>query len=118
MFILLGIAIFRAAILPKEHLPVSCTFVDKDYISDKRGLSKRLSEALKFQTVVKHGFFSETKKQSSQWQHLSSPETKQSMVGLQKSEGHLNVFFNSCGVMSMHHKAKPSQRSTTIALRR
>ncbi|GBN12129.1 N-fatty-acyl-amino acid synthase/hydrolase PM20D1 [Araneus ventricosus] len=49
--ILLCIAIFRAAILPKEHLPVSCTSDDKDYISDKRGLTKRLSEALKFQTV-------------------------------------------------------------------
>ncbi|KAF8770260.1 N-fatty-acyl-amino acid synthase/hydrolase PM20D1-like [Argiope bruennichi] len=51
IFILLGIAIFRAATLPDEHLPVSCTSDDKDYISDERGLTKRLSEALKFQTV-------------------------------------------------------------------
>ncbi|GIX97679.1 hypothetical protein CEXT_402841, partial [Caerostris extrusa] len=51
VLILLGIAIFRAANLPKERLPVSCTSNDKDYISDKRGLSKRLSDVLKFQTV-------------------------------------------------------------------
>lgn len=51
IFILLGIAIFRAALLPEEHLPVSCTSDEKDYVSDKRGLSKRLSESLQFQTV-------------------------------------------------------------------
>ncbi|GFR12004.1 hypothetical protein TNCT_716871 [Trichonephila clavata] len=51
ILILLGIAIFRAVVLPKEHLPVLCSTDDKDYVSDQRGLSNRLSEALKFQTV-------------------------------------------------------------------
>lgn len=49
--ILLSIAVLRALILPKERIPESCTVDDNDYIPDSRGLSKRLSEALKFETV-------------------------------------------------------------------
>lgn len=49
--ILLSIAVFRAIVLPKERILEPCSSDDKDYIPDSRGLSKRLSEALKFETV-------------------------------------------------------------------
>lgn len=49
--LLLGIAVLRSLILPKERVPESCNSDDKDYIPDSRGLSRRLSAALKFETV-------------------------------------------------------------------
>ncbi|XP_067120045.1 protein GVQW3-like [Centruroides vittatus] len=62
-----------------------------------------------------YGYDPETKMQSSQWKHSTSPRPKKVWQLCSNVKVMLTVFFTPVGwcIMSTHYKAKPSQRSAT-----
>ncbi|XP_013779433.1 N-fatty-acyl-amino acid synthase/hydrolase PM20D1-like [Limulus polyphemus] len=47
----LGTIILRAVLIEKPRAPSKCTSTDNDFISETRGLSLRLAEAIRFRTI-------------------------------------------------------------------
>ncbi|KAG8196824.1 hypothetical protein JTE90_027538 [Oedothorax gibbosus] len=104
--ILVSIAVLRALFLSKESVPETCTSEDNDYISDSRGLSKRLSEALKFETVsyAKHKYNEKALAEYLNFLNQSFPLVHSSQLVTREIVNNFSVLYH---VQGSNEKLKP-----------